>query len=839
MESSPFGIIGAMLATLLLGLSLAPKFDFYGFGPYDSGVPKPESILAYGPGERHTTYRDQEKVFDAIAGKAPARTKRFDYGASTEGRPLRVYAISSPANMTRLPEIRKRILELSEGKGSVAADLPAIVWINQTIHGNETASFESAMWLFYNLTASRNPGLMRMLDRAVIILNPVYNPDGHERFVVWYNSIATGNSNPFAYEHGEPRVVHGRTNHYRFDMNRDRISMSQQETRAEVAEFQKWMPQVYGDQPGQVEPYFFPPTALASNTNLGRDRVNKWMEIFGRASASDFDKQGWPYFIRETFDYYAPCYLDTWSTLSGAIGMTHETDGGRKIAEERSDGTVLTLRDGMEKHFVAALAVARAASERHTELLDSFRAFRAKSVSGEHAGKFQRVVVTGDSRALSRLGQLLLRSGIKSELVAKFKQADAVNYWTGEKKEVEFPERSLVIDMAQGQGALAKALLEVESDFEPEFIAEQKRRREQEKKGETNPRGEGYEFYDLTAWSLPLAFGLDAWWCESRPPVQPSPKKATESDLPESKIGYLIPYEDDADILAIYRLMRDGVRVQVLSRETKLDGRTFAPGTFLVPVSRNEQPLHTLIPRYGVSAHSIKSAFPDSGRTNTGSEDVRSLRKPNIAVVFGDGDRITQFGPMWYLMEKVWELPFTAITAQNLGGDLSRYSCVVCPGGPGYTMSDKLREWVSNGGCLVLLGGDRWAQGERGFFTLERGKEGPSLPGTMYRAKVDRRFDLAYGVNRDDVAIVLDGESFPKMKTTGGNVIHFGEPKPRFLSGWTWGEESEAAISGSVWLYDQPVGRGRVVYFANDPTERAMFPGLFKFVLNSMLFGPR
>jgi hypothetical protein len=284
---------------MLLALAaacVAPKFTFYADGPYDSAIPRPEATLGYNIGEHTTNFRDQERVLQAIVAKTGARVKVIEFGKSWEGRPLRIYAVSAPENMARLEEIRKDNLERNEGK-SVKTEDPALVWINECIHGDETASFESAMELLYNLAASRSARISGMLGKAVVLINPCYNPDGHERYTVYYDSIATGSPEPGAFETSQPSTIYGRLNHYRFDMNRDRVAMSQQETRQEVAEFLRWHPQVYVDQHGQVETYFFPPNAMSQNVNVDRDRVNKWTDIFGRATGKAFDDHGWTYLL--------------------------------------------------------------------------------------------------------------------------------------------------------------------------------------------------------------------------------------------------------------------------------------------------------------------------------------------------------------------------------------------------------------------------------------------------------------------------------------------------------------------------------------------------------------
>ncbi|RYG64234.1 hypothetical protein EON77_20000, partial [bacterium] len=310
-------------------------------------------------------------------------------------------------------------------------------------------------------------------------------------------------------------------NHYRFDMNRDRISMTQDETRQEVALFLKVHPHVYVDQHGQVENYFFPPNPMAVHAGTDRARVERWTDTFGRAAAAKFDRNGWSYFVRQEFDLFYPGYLDSFTTLSGAIGMTHETDGGKTLSKLRADGSPVTLREGAAKHFTSALAVIEAAAANRAALVGSFADFQRRSVTGEAAGAFRRVLVQGDRFALDRLRAQLERVGIRSEYLAQSYTAEVTDYWSGRKSRREFLPRDaasyrsgsiLHVDMAQEQGALARALFEPTSEFEPKFTREQQAKASAVREGEEYPGPEGADFYDLTGWALPYAHDLRAWW---------------------------------------------------------------------------------------------------------------------------------------------------------------------------------------------------------------------------------------------------------------------------------------------------------------------------------------
>ena len=831
----------ALLAALAL---LAPKFDFYDQGPYDASIPKPETILGYGPGERHTVYRDQERVVDALVLAAKGRAKKIPYGSSVEGRPLRVVAVSSPANMARLDEIRKEHALIAQGKGDPAKTVP-IVWINECIHGDETASFETGMWTLYTLLASRGD-VARALDKCVVILNPVYNPDGHERYVGYYNSIATGSADPDAFEGNVPSTALGRPNHYRFDMNRDRVAFSQKETREEFAEMLRWGPQVYIDQHGQVASYFFPPEPMSINPNVDRTRNAKWTDLLGRATAKAFDAKGLGYFTKEEFDFYYPGYLDTSTTLSGAIGMTQETDGGRRLAREREDGSTLTLRQGVYKHFVSALAVVKASAANGPDLLRDYATFKRRAVSGESAGKFQRVVMSGDSRELKRMKAHLAYAGIESRLVQAFSQGDAHDYWSDAKGRADFPLGSLVVDMAQPQGAMAKALLAPGQEFEPEFTKAQIDRF----KGVKDPNApDESEFYDLTGWSLPYAYGLRAWWCESAPSVAIDTGIRWGSDPSyhgPATVGYTLRYTDETDILAVADALLAGIRVSVTTKPMRIQGEDFPAGTFLFLAERNEdgygERLVEIFKKRAIDLPGgagfvqrrfvpIGSAYPEGPRFSPGSGSVRALKKPNLAVVMGVGTNLADSGAIWYLMEKVFQLPFTPLSSRALSGsDLGRFTCVVLPGGVTGSATGAFGDYLRNGGKAVALDG-AWAVGE-GFGAKLKSRKGESLPGALFRAEFDPLSPLAYGYAEKTIAVPVSGSRFFEAD---GSALAFPAKGDLLLSGWEWPDDTEKTLRGAAFLQDVEVGRGRLVAFLGDPTERAMWPGLYKALLNAML----
>ncbi|MGC4044547.1 MAG: M14 family zinc carboxypeptidase [Armatimonas sp.] len=855
-----------LLLALLCAVSpgvWAQRADFYTYGPYERRVPTPDTTLGYGLGVRHTTFREQEQVLASIARLAPERVKLVDIGKSVEGRTLRIAIVSSPENIKALEAHRKNLARLADPRSTSEAELkeitaktPVVVWLNHTIHGNETASFETAMATLYTLAASNAPKIQAALKNAIVVLNPVFNPDGHERFTVWYNSLAVGSPEDFALEQDEPSLINGRGNHYRFDMNRDKLAQSQDETRAETAAFLQWSPQVFADLHGQPEVYFFPPNSLPVHASTDRAWVERWTSVFGKANAAAFDKFGWNYVTRETFDLFYPGYLDSFTTLSGAIGMTYETDAGGSLARRRSDGTVITLKDAALHHFEASLATITAAAENREALLKDYLAHKKAACA-----KPGFVALQPDPRATA-LASLLKGMGIEVGVLKQSQSvADAVRY--GEKKSgtVALPAGALIVPLGQPQGALARAILEPDPHMEEAFVKEQLARRERnEKKGEREPK-EGYEFYDITAWSLPFTYDVEAYFAESAsvPVTAPfsieAPKEVGINR--KARVAYLWRFDsDEAGQLATALLLK-GQKLQVATKPLVLEGSagSWPRGTFIARVERAADAealytrLDTLAKKYGISVRAVDSGY---GAPGLGSDSVVPVRTPAIALIAGEGVR---FSGLWFYLDRTLGVPFSMVEPGRINESLlARFNVVILPEGArlGKAENEALKAWMQRGGCAIAI--ERaigpLADKDLGLTTLsivgdEPEKDGKkperptSLPGAIFKAQVNQEHFLGWAVGKDSLPVPVDGATFYKPGK-GSNVIAFSkEPDGLRLSGWAWPNNTEKLLAGTVWAADEPTGDGHLVLFTNDPLPRPFWRGLERLLLSAILFGPQ
>ena len=648
-----------MILVLLLLLIVSPltaqvPFDWYGRGPYRAAVPRPDSLLGHSLGTRHTMYHEQQGVLDRMIAAAPDRVRTEVIGRTAEGKVMRVLIISAPENLARLDQIRTDLAALADPRRTSAAQAaeiagrtPAVAILSHSIHGNEPAGFEASMQTAYQLLASDEPATLEILRNVVTIINPSQNPDGHERFAAWNNSVTVPTDEPGAIEQQEPWSVQGRFNHYRFDMNRDFLAQSQLETRALLGAVIKYRPQLVVDLHSTTSQFFFPPTAQPMNLNLGPWQA-KWEEKFGRGNGAAFDRHGWQYYVRDIFDYFYPGYVDMWPSLTGATGMTFETDGGPEIRLRKEDGSVTPFSDGIAHHFVASLATLGVLAAGKEERLRDYYEFHSTGMAEVRSRPFKRVVIppTNDPARAHRLVELLLRSGVEVRRTSTaYTAAAAHDYLGGAPARRSFPAGSFVIDLAQPEARLATALLEPRAILDSGFVRKQIDRFERNRRrGEESTR-EFYEFYDITAWSLPLAFGLDAAWVDDLTAVSGevvatgSVTAVARADA-RGQSAYVFPGGREGSTRLAMHLLREGYRVGVATQPLSADGARLPVGTWIARTQRNPASLHErigqLARQVGAEVTPVQSAFPDSGM-GVGSEQVAALKAPKILLAGGPG----------------------------------------------------------------------------------------------------------------------------------------------------------------------------------------------------------
>jgi zinc carboxypeptidase len=882
--------LGLFCAAAPLRLS-AQSFDWYRHAPYNAAVPRPDSLLGHPIGARHTMYHEQQGVLDRLIAAAPDRVRTEVIGTTAEGKVLRLLIISSPENIRRLDAIRADLDRLADPRTTSSAEArviaqrtPTVVLLTHSIHGNEPAGFESAMMTAYQLLASDAPEVRAVLMDVIVLINPSQNPDGHERFAAWSNSVAVGSDDPAALESREPWSIQGRFNHYRFDMNRDVLALSQAETRALAGVVQRWHPQVSADLHSTTSQYFFPPAANPINGNLPAT-TPKWLERLGRGNAAAFDRYGWTYYVRDVFDLYYAGYWDSWPALNGAIGMTFETDGGPELRIRKDDGSITTFAEGIAHHHVAAMATLMTSAVGREEMLRDYYDFRATGMAEAAARPFRRVVFTpGDDPARARqLAALLGRQGVEvTELTQPLTAIKAHGYaGAGALERRTFPVGSYVVDLAQPNARLATAILEPKSRLDSSFAQAQLDRWRRNQRRGPEASTEGYEFYDVTAWSLPYAFGVEAYWTEDAPALTgraaataPAPAGGVSA---RARAAYVFANSGENAARLAMRLLGEGFRIGATSRPMIADGVNYPEGSFVARVARNGDSLHTrveaLAKELGVMVVGAQSGFPESGQTGVGSEAVFPLRAPKVLVAAGEGIGQPSFGDAWFYLERELGLKVTPVELSALGRiDLNDYNVLILPDGGAGTMwrqlgeggAGKLKEWVQGGGLVLAWGSavQLLARKELELTTVAtvdsagakdtamvaprlspplvspnapQGTKPDQVPGAIFRATLDRSHWLAWGYGRDELPVLITTSELLKPSSKGDNPAAF-TGTGLLMAGFTF-PNTERFVQGSVYAAVENVGRGKAVLFADDPLFRGFWRGPARLVSNAIIYG--
>ena len=889
MHKPAFGFALALSLAAPLG---AQAFDFYARGPYRPGVPRPEQITGYQAGQQHTMYAVMQRYLDTLIATASDRVRAETWGETVEHRPYRVLIISDPANLARIDAIRSAIAELTDPRktplaraNAIAAQEPIVVLFQYSVHGDEPAGFEAAMQVAYQMLAGEDTVTRAILKNVVFVLNPSANPDGHERFAAWYNSVAVGADDPQAFEQNEPWSITGRYNHFRFDMNRDLVAQSQPEARIMMDGILRWHPQVFVDHHSTTQTFFFPPVAPAVNQNLPA-QTTRWFDTYGRGNAAAFDRYGWQYFVRGVFDFFYVGYWDEWTTFQGATGMTYETDGGPEFNKRRDDGTITTFRDGIAHHFIASLATLETSASNRQARLQDYYAFRRSAMDEAATDRMKRVVLVpgSDARMAAHVAGLLLRNGIEvSRLTQSGSSTMAHLYMGGAVGRCTFPAGSYVVDLSQPQRRLAKALLEPTAVLERPFVEDQVNRFHRNRRRGEDADKEDYGFYDITAWSLPYTFNLEAYWTEDSGALATQAVTDTLLTPPAApgRAGSAYVFRNDnlgAARLAL-ALEREGFNVAVAVQPLRADGQDYPRGSFVARLQRNPATLPEriaeLAPPLGVPVTAVRSAFADTGNVGTGSDQVVSLSPPKVIVAVGDGVSETSYGWMWHFLSRDLGLSFTPVTLSGIGNmeNLSDYNVLILPDGSGSRMKRqlgdggvaKVKAWVQSGGVLIGIGGagDFAANKDVGLSTVsevgaDSGKADSTvtasappllsptapardkpewLPGSIFRATLDRTHWLTFGYEQDQLPVFLDGSAFWKLSKGGANPVVFSGDSLT-LSGFTWPDNTERLLKGTTWAVVENQGSGRVVLFLGDPLFRAFWRGTARLVSNAILIGP-
>ncbi len=811
---------------------------------YNPAIPLPKQVIHHEVGEWHITHDRLVNYMQAVANARPDRIKLEQTGYTYEQRPQLLLIITSPKNHARLEEIRLQHLQLTDPAQSASlntTNMPVVVWIGNSIHGNEPSGANAGLLLAYYLSAAEGKQVEELLENTVILFDPSFNPDGLQRFSTWANQHKGKNlvTDPNSREFNEVWPG-GRFNHYWFDLNRDWLPAVHPESRNRLKWFHLWKPNILTDhhEQGSNATYFFQPGVPSRVNPLTPPQNQELTAKLANVHAAFLDRIGSLYFTKENYDDFYYGKGSTYPDIQGCIGILFEQASSRGHAQETTNG-VLTFPATIKNQFTTMLSTLEGARILRKELLNYQRDFFKQAVNpGQNT-----VYVYGDKNDAAKtwhFTEMLQRHGIEV-----YQPQGTIKTSTG----AFAPGESFLVPVQQPQSTLIKTIFEKNFSFADSL------------------------FYDITSWTMPLAFGIPyAAVNTATAPLGsklgnevPFPKKRLQGG--KSRYAYLMEWEQYYSPAALNELLMAGVWVKAATTgfEANIQNtvRKFAPGTLLVPVTNQKQDAETLAQtldalaeKYRLNIYAVPTGLSANG-VDLGSSKFNTVTRPRIALMVGQDVNATDAGEIWHLFDQRMNITATQLDIPAFNRvDMSKYNTLVMPGGRYRELNrEKLKTWVQNGGTLIVLEeAVNWvAQNGISNVTFKKTKspvdsaarlpyalreqvEGAQqVSGAIFGAEADLTHPLAFGYTTAVVSLFKANKVFmEKGKNPYATPFYYGAQP--LQSGWISRENGDA-VKNSAAVVVTALEGGRVIHIADNPNFRGFWYGGNKLMMNAIFFG--
>ncbi len=779
----------------------------------------PENVLGYKIGAQFTRHEKVVNYFDKLQSAFPKQVRINPYGQTNEKRDLFFAIIASEENFKRIEEIR-----LNHLKNSTEENV-AIVWLSYNVHGNESSGTEAAMQTAYELLTQQK----ELLKNTIVIIDPCLNPDGRERYVNFYNQYGSTpvNSNRISADHNEPWPG-GRANHYLFDLNRDWAWLTQIESKQRIKAYNLWLPHVHVDFHEQAinEPYYFPPAAEPYH-----EVITKWQREFqkeiGKNHAKYFDKAGWLYFSKEIFDLLYPSYGDTYPTYNGAIGMTYEQGGSGRagLSVLTNTGDTLTLFDRVEHHVTTGISTVEVSADKCRKLIEEYQQFAKKKNF-----KYQSYLLDGNAPNLGDLLKLMDQHEISYSHAIPNISIKGFDYFTSKEGNYKTKEGDVIISTNQIKGTFINVLFEPKTELSDSLT------------------------YDLTAWSLPYAYGISTVALSTLLEGKTYANKAKENQPNETNYAYLCQWNNLNSAKFLTRLLNNNILVSFSESSFEINKRSYEKGTLIITRGQNKQPdFDKLIVKYanesGVELHSISSGMVDKGK-DLGSSLVKNIPRQRIGVLIGAETSSLSAGEIWHFFEQEIKLGVSLIMEEDLSSALDEIDVLFIPEGD-YTPDFSVNNWVDEGGKLIVMGNAAASFVNHEIYGLDLKKEeldtlnktisyenterneiSNTIAGAIYACELDNSNPLCFGYTQPYFTLRLTPELYTLKDGTHPFTIKTNDALIAGFSGaYVKNKQASAIITGI-----ESKGKGCVIYLLDNPLFRGFWQNGKLQIMNAIYF---
>ncbi|WP_179335506.1 M14 metallopeptidase family protein [Winogradskyella costae] len=795
-------------------------------------IPTPQSVIGHNVGEWHITHDKLVEYMKALA-TASDRITIEDRGKTFEGRPLLLLTITALENHKNIDAIQSAHVDATESNSANIENRPIVVYQGFSIHGNEPSGANAALLVAYYLAAAEGTEIDDLLKNTIILLDPSLNPDGLQRFAYWANTNKNINLNPDPNDREYSEVWPGsRTNHYWFDMNRDWLPVQLPESRARIETFHNWMPNILTDhhEMGTNSSFFFQP-GIPSRTHPLTPQLNQDLtKGIATYHAKALDKIGSLYYSEESFDDFYYGKGSTFPDINGGIGILFEQASSRGHIQE-SDNGLLTFPFTIKNQYTAAFSTLAAANGMRKEILEYQHNF-FKNARAEASKEAKNVIVFGDEKDAAKtyhLAEILKRHHIRFHDLKSDFSKDGKNYKKG---------YSYVVPKNQKNTRLINAMFEKRTTFQDSL------------------------FYDISAWTFPLAFNLD--YTETT--TANAGDEVTNlvhingGVKSKSEYAYLFEWHEYYSPKLLNSILKKGLRAKVALKRFKANGKSYDYGTIMIPAKNQDltsTEIFNFLNEAAQESHiniDIVSTGLNEG-IDLGSRNFSSLELPKIALLVGDGITSYDAGEIWHLFDTRYDIIATKLDTKSINrADLSRYNTIVMVNsnsGLDENSTRKLQSWIKEGGTLVAYKNTlKWLNSKKLMainfkkskliaknisYEERRDFRGAQvIGGAIFETELDRSHPINFGYKNDKLAIFRNSTLFiNEDKNSYNNPIRYS--KNPLLSGYI-SKQNLDSISTSVPFKIGKIGQGNIIGFTDNTNFRAFWYGTNKLLMNAIFF---
>jgi len=834
------------ILTPLFCLNAQVQLDYYlnDTANYNPSIPTPESVIGHQVGEFHVSHDNLSHYVQELS-KASKRVKLVERGKTYENRTSWLMIITSESNHSNLEKIREEHLRLSDSKNEDidVSKMPIVVYQGFSVHGDEPSGSNASLLLMYHLLASDSNETEQLLENTIILLDPSFNPDGLQRFSQWANMNKNQSLNPDPsdreYNQYWPR---GRTNHYWFDLNRDMLPNQLPETNAKIETFTNWMPNILTDhhEMGTNSSFFFQPGVPERKNPLISDLNQALTKEIGTYHEDALNKIGSLYYSEESYDDFFFGKASTYPDANGSIGILFEQGSSRGHIQESTNG-ILTFPFTIRNQLTAAFSTLNAAQNMRVKLLNYMKDFHDNQV--ELTSKSTENIVFGknkDKSTVYHLAEVLKSHKIKFNTISEDIELNGTAY---------SKNNSYIIPLNQPKRTLIRAMFDTQTSFKDSL------------------------FYDVSAWTFPLAFNVNYSMTNGLSKSSVEKIKSNEVDVLEnikgsvdkkSEYAYIFEPHDYYAQAAVYELIKKGLRVKTATRTFAVNGEKFDFGTYMISVqnqSLNSQEIYNLLvevsSKTGINVKSQSTGITEG--IDLGSNNFEIVKEPKIGLIVGEGVRSYDAGEIWHLLDTRFNIPITKLDVGDLGYiDLSRYTHIILPDyseGSQYQSTGgginkkQINDYIKDGGNLIAYRNSvKWVSSnlsEIDFHTNDINADNVTFSerqnffgaqqtgGAIFNSIIDKSHPVNYGIESNSLPLFRNSNVYmTKSEQSFNNPIVY-SPNP-LMSGYI-SEENLSLLKKSTPFKVIRSGKGKILLMTDNTNFRAFWFGTNRILLN-MLF---